>query len=250
MSTDIDFEYISPKIPTNPTLIFVHGAGGDKSQWDFQKKYFIEKQFGIIVLSLPGHGSSSDSELISIEAYTKSLHALLVTLNFKKGILIGHSMGGAIALQMILHYTDLAIENLVLIGSGAKLGVAPIFFDTLEKDFKNALKLMEIYAYHEKTDRELKLQNGKVALKNGANIFIKDFQACDDFDVRSRLNEITIPTLIICGKDDKLTPVKHSNFLHENISNSNISIIPESSHFVFQEKSVEVNQLIEQWISS
>jgi pimeloyl-ACP methyl ester carboxylesterase len=237
-------------IPTNPTLIFVHGAGGDKSQWYLQKQFFIKKQFGIIVVSLPGHGNSSDLELVSIEAYTKSLHALLITLNLKKGILIGHSMGGAIALQMILQYTDLAIENLVLIGSGAKLGVAPIFFDNLEEDFKNALKMMEPYAYHEKTDRELKLQNGIVALKNGANIFIKDFRACDRFDVRSRLNEVTIPTLILCGKDDKLTPVGHSNFLHENISNSNISIIPESSHFVFQEKSVEVNQLIEQWISS
>ncbi|OLS27111.1 MAG: 2-hydroxy-6-oxononadienedioate/2-hydroxy-6-oxononatrienedioate hydrolase [Candidatus Heimdallarchaeota archaeon LC_3] len=248
MSFEIDFERLTPNNPNNPTLVFIHGAGGDKTQWEFQKNYFSSQDFGVIVLSLPGHGDSSRVKTININGYVQFLYDFLQPLRINKIILVGHSMGGAIIQQFMLEHNDLNVEKLVLIGTGAKLGVAPYVFEMIENDFENAMKLMGDFVFTENTPKQLKKDNEEVLVRNGKKVIIEDFNTCQEFDIRSELKEITKPTLIICGVEDKLTPSKFSSFLHENIPYSEIFIIPDSSHFVMQEKSDKVNELIQNWI--
>ena len=186
--------------------------------------------------------------MLSIRSPSESVNILLTYLELEMIILIGHSMGGAITLHLVLNYPDLPIEKLVLIGTGAKLGVAPIFFETIKKNFGEALKLMGKFAYHEKAFLQVKLNNEEILLKNGPEVLLEDFNACNMFDIRSKLNRISKETLIICGEDDQMTPVFYSSYLNENITNSKLSVIPEAGHFVFQEKAYEVNDIIHQFI--
>jgi pimeloyl-ACP methyl ester carboxylesterase len=63
-----------------------------------------------------------------------------------------------------------------------------------------------------------------------------DFLACDEFDVINRLNEIHVPVLALCGAEDQLTPKKYSEYLHAQIQNSHLSVIPEAGHMVMLEQ--------------
>lgn len=244
-----DYDLILPDNSDIPTLVFIHGSGGDKNQWHFQRDFFQAKGFGILTLSLSGHGISSRSPSKSISDYTKEVASLISHLKLGNYVLIGHSMGGGIVLSYVLSVSNNPPTEIILIGTGAKLNVAPVFFDLLSSDFDQALRLMGKFNYVTATSVEIKIANQDILSKNGSDILIQDLKACRQFDVRDRLDEIEIPSLIICGEEDRMTPVKYSEFLHEKLCNSLLAIIPNAGHFVFQEALDKINDTILQFLS-
>lgn len=248
MTHKIDFDYFSPTKLNAPNLVFIHGTGGDKTQWEMQKVFFQKHGWGIITLSLPSHGESSHTESLSLDIYVKTITEILINQKLENVVLIGHSMGGAITLQTVLQSHGSLIDKLILIGTGAKLKVSPMFFEAIETDFDRFLELLEIFSFHKNTEAQVKLDNEQALRRNGGTIFLQDFKICDLFDIRSELPKIANQTLIIVGQDDQMTPVKYSNYLHENIKNSQLSVIPEAGHYVFQEKPLPVNKQIYKFI--
>jgi len=81
-------------------------------------------------------------------------------------------------------------------------------------------------------------------------IIFNDFKACDHFDIRSRLPEIRLPTLVLCGEEDQLTPVKHSRYLNENMRNSRLVLIPQAGHMVMAEQPGMLNNAIESFLGA
>jgi pimeloyl-ACP methyl ester carboxylesterase len=248
MEMKLDYDIIEASEDTIPYLVFIHGAGGDKTQWKKQFQYFNKLGWGILIPSLPGHGSSRIIEKINITYYTEIFSKLIVHLKIKEIIIIGHSMGGAIALEYAIQNAYPSLKKLILIGTGARLKVAPIFFELIESDFNEALQLMAKYAYYESSDIKVKSENEEILRRNGKEILLQDFKACNDFDIRTKIRNISCPTLIICGENDIMTPVKFSSYLHQKIPESQLVIFPEAGHFVFQEKPNEVNEQIHAFI--
>jgi pimeloyl-ACP methyl ester carboxylesterase len=245
----IDYDLSSPNNEHKPTLVFIHGGGGDKSQWNFQRDFFRARGYGVLTLSLSGHGKTSRSSNSSILDYVRELALFISQIRLSNYTLIGHSMGGGIVLSYVLSSSDNPPIAIILIGTGAKLNVAPIFFDLLSTDFNQVLRLMGKFNYANKTNVKIKLTNQEILSNNGPDILIKDLKACQQFDVRDRLEEIEIPSLIICGNEDRMTPVKFSNFLHGKLKNSHYVIVPNAGHFVFQEAPADVNDAILQFLS-
>lgn len=72
------------------------------------------------------------------------------------------------------------------------------------------------------------------------------------FSVISRLHEITVPTMIICGSEDRLTPPKYSNFLLERLTGiehgASLHIFPNAGHYVMREQAEMVNRAIDEWV--
>ena len=85
-------------------------------------------------------------------------------------------------------------------------------------------------------------------MKTSPEVIYSDFEACDKFNVMSRLKEIKLPTLIICGLEDQVTPVKYSEYLKNNIPNSRLEIIANAGHMVMLEKPEELNERLEKFI--
>jgi pimeloyl-ACP methyl ester carboxylesterase len=83
----------------------------------------------------------------------------------------------------------------------------------------------------------------------GPAVMHNDFLCCDKFDIMDRVHEIKVPTLVICGESDIMTPVKFANYLGTRITDSKVVIIPESSHFVLAEKPEAVNKAIQDFIN-
>jgi pimeloyl-ACP methyl ester carboxylesterase len=77
-----------------------------------------------------------------------------------------------------------------------------------------------------------------------ASVIFNDFKACEEFDIRNRLHRIRAPTLIYCGTDEKVTPIKFSTYLLANIASSRLVAIPEAVHMAMIERPGVVNQEI------
>ena len=71
-----------------------------------------------------------------------------------------------------------------------------------------------------------------------------DFLACDQFDVMERLGEISVPTLVICGTEDQLTPLKYSHFLEQSLSDARMVSVEDAGHMVMLEQPVEVARAV------
>ena len=75
-----------------------------------------------------------------------------------------------------------------------------------------------------------------------------DFSACDRFDVMKEVEKINLPTLILCGEDDALTPVLYSQFLHSRIKGSKLEVLPNAGHMVMMESPQAFNEKINGFI--
>ena len=244
MINPMEYDFIEPIDENFPYIVFLHGAGGHKSQWEAQVEYFAPQGYGILVPNLPGHGSSEVIKQVSITQYAMLIVDLIKELNLENVILCGHSMGGAIIMEIMLKNKTKRVKKIILIGTGAKLGVSPLILNSIRTDFERTLDMIGQVAYGENADIKIVQETQQVLRSNGPEILYQDFSACQMFDIREVITQIECPTLIICGENDQLTPVKFSSYLKEKIVKSELFIIPQTGHFVFQEASEQVNKTI------
>ncbi len=81
-----------------------------------------------------------------------------------------------------------------------------------------------------------------------AEVLRDDFRACDAFDRRSDVAAIAAPTLILCGDADRMTPAKYSQFLRDEIRNSQLVIVPDAGHMVMLEQPHAVTAAIDAFL--
>jgi pimeloyl-ACP methyl ester carboxylesterase len=199
----------------NSPLVFIHGSGASSQIWEFQDEHFGDKAFPI---DLPGHGKRPDTfpPEVSVLDYARVVHEIIFQeLLLKTPIIAGNSLGGAIALTMGLEFAS-ELSGLILIGTGARLRVLPSILEDAKK---------------------------------ASVVTYRDWAACNAFDVMTRLQEIHLLTLIICGADDRLTPVKYSQYMHDHIPGSTLCIIPNAGHIVMRDQPEQVNQAIDEWLA-
>lgn len=230
-----------------PSLLFIHGAGGDGLVWDAQAGFFSSRH-PAYRLDLPGHGLSSGDGEDEIPAYADWVHSLIETgLPKHDWVLAGHSMGGAVALQLVLDHPA-HLKGIVLVATGAKLGVLPAIMQMLESNPQGFLETIDLAAYCSGTPAEVREMASRSILNCPPQVTLKDFKACNRFDLRTRLHEIALPCLIVCGEKDRLTPVKHSEYLHQNLRSSTLVLIPDAGHMVMAEKPDAFNQALSKFL--
>jgi pimeloyl-ACP methyl ester carboxylesterase len=228
------------------TLLFIHGAGGGQFTWSYQKGFF-EKKFNPIVVELPGHGESKGEGEEEIGRYAEHVHAFLKGIDLHKVFLVGHSMGGAIVQTMALTHPEI-IKGIVLVGTGARLKVFPMILNGIKTNFKEMVPQIVCYAYFRKAPSELIERGVNDMMRCRPEVLYGDFLACDRFDLMNELEKIDIPTLILCGDEDELTPVKYSQFLHERIKGSKLETLAHAGHMVMMEAPEAFNQKVEEFI--
>ncbi|MBW2018312.1 MAG: alpha/beta hydrolase [Deltaproteobacteria bacterium] len=223
-----------------PALFFIHGAGGDCSQWNRQAAYFRQTH-PVYLLDLPGHGKSGGGGEKEIGAYAEWVRKVIQRISPDSPILlVGHSMGGAVVQTLALDPWQ-GLAGIVLVGTGAKLGVLPEIFRMLEKDPESFFCSIDVAAFHPKTPREIRDSVIQGIRRCPPPVIHGDFTACDRFDIRTLMDKISSPALIICGDRDKLTPVKYSMYLKDSIPSSRLEIIPEAGHQVMMEQADAFN---------
>ena len=227
-------------------VLFIHGAGGGEYTWNYQKGFF-EKQFNPIIIELPGHGKSGGDGEQEIEKYAEHVHAFLKVMGLSKVTLVGHSMGGAIVQTLALTHPEV-INKIVLVGTGAKLRVFPMILDGIKNNFKETVRKITQFAYSRKVSSDLIERGISDLMQCRPEVLYGDFLACDRFDIMNEVEKIDLPTLVLCGDEDELTPVKYSQFLHRQIKHSKIEILSNAGHMVMMESPQAFNEKIGEFI--
>lgn len=243
---DVHFQDTVKSLPH--TVVFLHGAGGSHHTWRDQWAG-LKGVARLLVPDLPGHAESLGAPKETVEAYAEWLSEFIKEAGLKKFVLAGHSMGGAIALQAALNRIP-GLSALILAGTGAKLKVSPVIFEGIVHRFREFAPELVEWMMARDTDRLLRDDVTKDVLSTRPEAFVADFRACDAFDARGRLGEIGVPTLAICGDDDRLTPLKYSEFLAANIRGAVLKIVHGAGHIAMLEKPGDVNNVIASFLHS
>ncbi len=228
-------------------LVFIHGAGGSTLSWAMQKKHF-EGTHTVILADLPGHGRSEGPPSPSVSGYADVLKAALDENGTGAAIIVGHSMGGAVAMDFVMRYPAMA-KGIILIGTGARLKVYPEILEGILKDKEKTARMIVDTAFSAAFPAGLKEKVFVEYMKNDATTIFDDFTACDGFNVMGKLDSLSIPALVICGAEDRFTPVKYSRYLAGNISGAELAIIENAGHMVMIEKPADVNQVIDGFLA-
>lgn len=238
--------YQSQLVPNaQGSLLFIHGSGGDHHKWDGLMRQ-LPQDFTGVAINLPGHAASPGPLLKNIDDAARLVSKLPGLLSLPHPVfLVGHSMGAAIAISTALDYGE-NVEGIILIGSGSRLRVLPAMLAALQAGQKDPDFLRLGFAPSTPAaivDAELSSYQ-----QVPTEVLYNDFNACDHFDRSNDVAGIKIPTLLIVGENDQLTPVKYSRLLQDRIADSKLVVIPQAGHYVMLEKENEVSRAIKEFI--
>jgi pyruvate dehydrogenase E2 component (dihydrolipoyllysine-residue acetyltransferase) len=236
-------------------IIFIHGFGADLNTWMFTQPVLAERH-RTIAFDLPGHGGSTKTLRGPVDAssFAADIERALAVLGIERLHLVGHSMGGAIALSFAAWQRD-RVASMSLIAS-AHLGseINAEFIDGLvraqrRREMQEVLTLLvhdpALVSRQMVEDvlRYKRLDGVQAALETLAQEWFPGGWQREGFDPRV---EDGTPTQIIWGREDRIIPVAHAEGL---VGKLPVHIIDDAGHLPHMEKSGEVNRLIAAFIS-
>jgi len=230
------------------TILFLHGAGG--SHHTFRDQWAVLKGTARLVIpDLPGHAQSGGSPRDTVAEYAEWVAAFAEEVGLSRFVLAGHSMGGAIALQAAIDRLP-GIEALVLLGTGARLKISPVILEGIAGRFREFAPELVEWMMSAESSPLLREDVTRDVLSTRPATFLADFHACNGFDLMQRIAGIRVPTLVVNGDDDRLTPLKYAEFLATNIPGAVLKIIHGAGHLAMLEKASEVNAVVSAFLHS
>jgi len=222
-------------------VFYIHGSAGDAEIWRNQLK-----EIGGYAIDLPNHGFSGKAKIGSIDDYAHFVFELVSRIS-GSGIIVGHSLGGAVAQKVYLNHKRV-VEALVLAGTGARLRVLPKVLEGLKENPSETAKFMADMAFHRK---EFVEDFGRL-FKERAGILLEDLTLCNEFDLlddfRSGKVKFDVPALAIVGENDFLTPPKYSEFF--KAFGAEVRVVENAGHMVMVENPEAFNGCLKEFLSS
>jgi len=231
-------------------VLLVHGFGGDLDNWLFNFDALADKH-RVLALDLPGHGESGKTILEpSISGLAKFVGKFLEAVDVPSANIVGHSMGGAIAMQMVTEHPE-SVDSLGLICSS---GLGPEINNDYLQGFVDAqtrreLKpvLQQLFADESLVNRKLVDDVLKYKRLDGVDEVLRTLSAMLLSASQTKLSDQVVasrkPTLVIWGEQDRIIPVSHAR----NISTSagspvEVEIFDSAGHLVQMERANDVNR--------
>lgn len=248
----IHYEYT----PGEDPLVFIHGWVQDLHLWDQEITYFQEQGHATLRIDLRGHGKSSAPK--NIEAYTMQrfvddLHEAITHCKLENPTLIGHSLGGMIALSYVKEHHP---KRLVLIDSSYE---NPSKHVPIAKNINwtpITQKLLEYVEEHPEIQQTIGEINDHKHLpellrrikQTAPHVILTCLREILKLDQEQILKHIRAPTLLIAGEKDWQTPPSIAKEMHQKIPQSKLSIIPKADHNTPLSHPKEIIQEIESFL--
>jgi 3-oxoadipate enol-lactonase len=247
---DTHYTLIGPE--SAPVVMLSHSLATDLAMWRPQLEA-LSNHYLLLCYDTRGHGATAVPEgPYTLEQLADDAVGLLNALGIEKAHWVGISMGGMIGQALALNHADRLI-SLTLCDTTSQIPAAanPVWIERIETARAQGMEplvapTIERWFSPDYIDRRPDVIDGVRAMIRAtpAAGFVGCAQAIMKLDYARRLAEIKLPTLIIVGEEDPGTPVADSELIHENISGSELIILPDARHLTNIEKADDFNRSV------
>jgi len=218
-----------------PRLLLVHGLGGSIESWR-EVLEDLSRLFHVTAVDLPGYGQSDKPDAsYTMEFFADFTCSLIDRLEAESIVLVGHSMGGMIAMKTYLRCSE-RIRALVLIDAAGVSGTAAEKIRRYMADGWNMERLRRIYLdciigrLGELDEARLKEILSMMEDPRFRRAYLRSLDAISKPLSSEEIKRIRVPTLIVWGSDDKLTPLEDGIRLNELIEGSRLVVVDGAGH--------------------
>jgi pimeloyl-ACP methyl ester carboxylesterase len=231
-----------------PTVVLLHGAGFDHTTWALHSRWFAHHGYGVLAPDLPGHGRSSGAPLPAISDMADWTAALLDAAGVATARLVGHSMGSLIALETAARHSA-RVSALGLIGTAAAMTVGPDLLKAAETNDHDAVDMVSIWGLGFQAELGGSLAPGlwmhagaqRVLEKCRPGVLFNDLAACNAYQgALAAAAKITVPTTVILGERDMMTPARSGKALAAAVPSSRTVVLRGAGHMVMAERPDEL----------
>jgi pimeloyl-ACP methyl ester carboxylesterase len=240
-----------PFDPQRPVVAFIHGAQHDHSVWILQSRFLAHHGFSVLAFDLPGHGRSEGEAEASVEAVADRLAGALRRTQAKRVLLVGHSLGSLIALEVARRQPALA-AGVALVCTAFPMRVSDALLAAARTDLPAAMDMINLWSFSASIApfaarpsnpgpgfnvvwENLRLMQ-RIAERNGPEVLYRDFAACNAYrggvDAAKALQ---CPVLFVLSEADRMTPPQSAQPLIEAAGEPQVVRIGHAGHALMAE---------------
>jgi len=233
---------------SQPAIVLLHGAGFDHTIWALHSRWFAHHGYGVLAPDLPGHGRSPGAPLRTIAEMADWTAALLDNAGVSDATLVGHSMGSLIALETAARHPA-KVSALGLIGTAAAMSVGPDLLKAAEANDHAAVDMVSIWGLGFRAELGGSLAPGlwmhsgaqRVLERCRPGVLFNDLSACNAYqDALAAAATITVPTTLVLGERDMMTPIRAGNALAAALPHARTVVLPGAGHMMMVERPDEL----------
>lgn len=232
-----------------PPIVMIYGAGSNHLVWPADLRRLAGQR--VLAVDLPGHGHSGGVAQQTITAYADQMVEFLAALGLFQAVFVGHSMGGAIALDLAIRHPA-HVAGLGLISTGAYLGIDPGFLENLSNPLTapNALHAFRTRAFGPSAAPAIIERCMQAMKETRTSVLYGDWRACAAFDQRDSIGHIEAPAWVIAGSEDRLVPIAYAHFLAGRMPAARLQIIAGAGHMLLLEHPGQIVHGLMQFLSA
>ena len=224
---EVNLNYIDYGTNKEGVLVYLHGWGQNIEMMKPIADPF-QNNFRIIIVDLPGHGSSTEPPFAwQVDEFVECIKELMDELKIDNPTLIGHSFGGKISMLYGSRYNT---SKLVLLGSPYRREIAKISLKT--KVLKSLKKVPVLNKFEDFAKRHI----GSADYRNASGVMREIIVNTVNYDITDQLSKIKAETLIIWGTNDEAVSIEDARSLEKLIKNAGLVEYEGCSHYAYLER--------------
>jgi pimeloyl-ACP methyl ester carboxylesterase len=255
-------------------FLLLHGVTNSTLVWHYQLLDLVEAGYRVVAMDIRGHGrSTAGHDGYTLEAMARDAWTVIQTLDLRDAVVVGHSMGAMVLLQLLSDHPELATSGAVSALAMVATSASPVLGNGVPAAAAEVVRLLTPAAGrgHLRATRG-RVERGKSAgdlaaaycrLAFGSHPSVAQvevlramssslpgpvvghlIQTLLNLDVRHVLPSIAVPTLVVVGSRDLLTPVWHSRYAANHIPVAELHVLPGCGHMIMFERRYELLRLL------
>jgi len=249
------YDFTEPWKAGPPPLLFLHGLGGDRRMWLYQVPAFCGT-YPTVVVDLRGHGRSSRvHQDFTIAEMARDVLRLTRIVGIERAHVVGLSMGGVVAQQLAVSFPPV-VASLVLCDTFAALpsDATALAQETLawieRAEMAEIARARISMAFSEHADTAMREYWIEQVAKNDKESYVRAARATFSFVADERLAQLRVPTLVLVGAEDRVTPLPIARDLASRIPGARLQEIPRAGHLSNAENPLAFNRAVAEFLSS
>jgi pimeloyl-ACP methyl ester carboxylesterase len=230
--------------PAKPAVLMVHGAGMDHTVWQLPARWLAWHGHAMLAVDLPGHGRSEGPVLTGVAEMAQWLGRVMDAADVQRAGIVGHSMGGAVALEAAAAFPE-RVTRIALLGTAAAIPVNSALLEAARETPERAYQMMTAWSHGPAAKMGghpvpgLWMTGGSLALlaRNAPGVLATDLAACAAWSTGpAAAARVRCAALIVLAANDIMTPTRNGAELARLIPGSTTVTIPDCGHMLVAER--------------